>query len=250
LANIANQIGGWGYLVGFLVFVSLTLFLVLKIVFSEAELLDPATLTSLLDFFTIAVAVVIVAVPEGLPLSITIAMAFSIDKLKKDNLLVKRMAACENMGGITEIATGKTATLTKNDLSVAAFYTAREFYPNRDKNTFSTIPINNHVRQLIQDCIVYNNEAKIEMSDDAMYIPTGNGIEVGMLNFLADNEISIYDLYIHKQKVNIMETNIPFGPIRKRQTIAIRPSLSHDFVRVVVKGAPEYIMPMCTSQIN
>lgn len=84
------------------------------------------------------------------------------------------------------------------------------------------------------------------MSDDAFYVPEGNGIEKGMLNFLSDNEISIYDLYIRKQKENIMETNIPFGPIRKRQVVAIRPSVNHDYVRVVVKGAPEYIIEMCT----
>lgn len=54
------------------------------------------------------------------------------------------------------------------------------------------------------------------MSDDAMYVPTGNGTEVGMLNFLTDNEISIYDLYKSRERNCEVETNIPFGPIRKR----------------------------------
>jgi P-type E1-E2 ATPase len=63
-----------------------------------------------------------VAIPEGLPMAISIAMAFSLETMKKDNLLVKKTAACEELGYIKEICTGKTATLTKNDMSVNAFY--------------------------------------------------------------------------------------------------------------------------------
>lgn len=91
---------------------------------SSASLLDTDTLMKFLSVFTTAVAVIIVAVPEGLPLSISIAMAFSIDTLKKDQLLVKHLKACEEMGSITEICTGKTATLTNDDLKVHSIYTA------------------------------------------------------------------------------------------------------------------------------
>ena len=49
-----------------------------------------------------------------------------------------------------------------------------------------------------------------------------------------------------KTRQSKIETNIPFGPIRKRQVIAIRPSATSDFVRVIVKGAPEFVLPMCT----
>jgi P-type E1-E2 ATPase len=117
-------LGVWGYTVGFTVFVSMSIFLGFKILFTESQLLESATLVKFLDIFTIAVAVIIVAVPEGLPLSISIAMAFSVDTLKKDNLLIKQLDACESMGSVTEICTGKTATLTKNDMTVNSFYTA------------------------------------------------------------------------------------------------------------------------------
>lgn len=73
---------------------------------------------TILRIFTTAVAVVIVAIPEGLPLAVSISMAFSVDTMKKDNLLVKKMAACEALGFIKEICTGKTATLTNNDMEV------------------------------------------------------------------------------------------------------------------------------------
>ena len=84
LENIANQLGKWGYTVGFLVFATCCLFYLCKITFTSTSMIDSATLIKVLDYFTIAVAVIIVAVPEGLPLSISIAMAFSIDTLKKE----------------------------------------------------------------------------------------------------------------------------------------------------------------------
>ena len=121
-------------------------------------------------------------------------MAFSIDKLKKDQLLVKELKACEEMGSITEICTGKTATLTENILNVQVLYTGdqhiqivKESYPN----SFTAAGLNPKVVQLIKESIVYNCDAIIEMSDDAKYVPRGNGIEVGMLMFLQSNDVPI-----------------------------------------------------------
>ena len=104
------------------------LWYVCKIVFTSSNLLSWTTLTNILDYFTIAIAVIIVAVPEGLPLSISIAMAFSVDTLKKEELLIKKLEGAENMGSITEICTGKTATITQNVMNVTAFYTGERFY--------------------------------------------------------------------------------------------------------------------------
>lgn len=84
------------------------------------------------------------------------------------------------------------------------------------------------------------------MSEDAYYIPVGNGTEVGLLNFLFDNEYPVNELYIQKERQARIETNIPFSSIRKRQVVAIRPTADSDIVRVVIKGAPEYVLPMCS----
>lgn len=101
----------------------MTLFLVCNIMFSaKKDLLDSNTAMDILRIFTTTVAVIIVAIPEGLPLAVSISMAFSVDVMKKDNLLVKKMIACENLGYIKEICTGKTATLTKNDMNVEIMY--------------------------------------------------------------------------------------------------------------------------------
>jgi magnesium-transporting ATPase (P-type) len=66
----------------------------------------------LVNFIIIAITVVVVAVPEGLPLAVTISLAFSVMKMKEDNNLVRRLEASETMGGANEICTDKTGTLT------------------------------------------------------------------------------------------------------------------------------------------
>jgi P-type E1-E2 ATPase len=100
-------------------------FYAFKVIVSDTDLLSQETLVKLLDFFTTALTIIIVAVPEGLPLAVSISMAFSIDTMKKDHLLVKKIKAVENMGTIGEICTGKTGTLTRNDMQVHSFYTTK-----------------------------------------------------------------------------------------------------------------------------
>lgn len=88
------------------------------------------------------------------------------------------------------------------------------------------------------------------MSLDARYIPDGNGTEVAMLRFLQDNELPIQDLMIYKQRNSEFECQIPFNSERKRQTTVIRPYKGCSYVRIVMKGAPEYVMRFCSSVLT
>lgn len=93
--------------------------LVVKTLLDDTKnLLDVNTLSQLVNFVIIAITVIVVAVPEGLPLAVTIALAYSVSKMKLDNNLVKKLEASETMGGANEICTDKTGTLTKNQMSV------------------------------------------------------------------------------------------------------------------------------------
>lgn len=183
LEKLAGYIGKFGYLAGILIFISMSIFLVIQILFTEDQLLSWNTAITILRYFSIGVSIVIVAVPEGLPLAVSISMAFSVDVMKKDNLLVKKVAAPESLGYIREICTGKTATLTKNDMTVNMFYTVGRSIENRDNALYSS-SLNDNVIELIKDCIILNCDSRIEMSEDARYKPEGNGTEVGMLRFL------------------------------------------------------------------
>lgn len=183
--------------------------------FSDAEILSWDTLQALLRYFTIAVAIVIVAVPEGLPLAVSISMAFSVDVMKKDALLVKKLEAPETLGYIREICTGKTATLTKNDMTVNVFYTDGQVIENNN-HALQNSSLDEKVFEIIKDCIILNCDSRVEMSEDAKYTPEGNGTEVAMLRFLQQNNISIHELLTNKLRDGEHECSIPFGPIRKR----------------------------------
>jgi P-type E1-E2 ATPase len=86
------------------------------------------TLGKLVDYLIISITIIVVAVPEGLPLAVTISLAFSVMKMKKENNLVRKLEASETMGGASEICTDKTGTLTKNQMTVMEYYTMGEFY--------------------------------------------------------------------------------------------------------------------------
>lgn len=100
LEKLAGFIGKFGYIAGAIIFLTMALFLVIQIMFTNDQLLEFNTLKTLLRYFSIGVSIVIVAVPEGLPLAVSIAMAFSVDTMKRDNLVVKRIEAPESLGYI------------------------------------------------------------------------------------------------------------------------------------------------------
>lgn len=81
------------------------------------EILTIETLQFVIQAFMIGVTIIVVAVPEGLPLAVTIALAYSVNKMKDENNLVKNLASCEIMGGANTICSDKTGTLTTNQMT-------------------------------------------------------------------------------------------------------------------------------------
>lgn len=79
-------------------------------------------LLKLLDFLIIGITVVVVAIPEGLPLSVTLSLAFSVKKMLLDQNLVRKMEACETMGGANNICSDKTGTLTMNKMTLSQIW--------------------------------------------------------------------------------------------------------------------------------
>jgi len=92
--------------------------LVVKKLLADQSVTDMSTVNKIVDFIIIAITVIVVSVPEGLPLAVTMALAFSVMKMKKENNLVRKLDASETMGGANEICTDKTGTLTKNQMTV------------------------------------------------------------------------------------------------------------------------------------
>ncbi|KNC45963.1 plasma membrane calcium ATPase [Thecamonas trahens ATCC 50062] len=121
LHKLATDIGKAGFVFAIIVFLVLTIsFLIKESQTKDGVEADTHTFSEILEFIIIAITIVVVAVPEGLPLAVTISLAYSMSKMYKDNNLVRRLVACETMGGATQICSDKTGTLTQNKMLVAA----------------------------------------------------------------------------------------------------------------------------------
>lgn len=105
-------------LVAKLVFGAMLIHLTIDELYHGNNLFTMDNVSHIVEYFIIAVTVVVVAVPEGLPLAVTIALAYSVGKMKDENNLVRVLATCETMGGANNICSDKTGTLTKNDMEV------------------------------------------------------------------------------------------------------------------------------------
>jgi len=117
LATLGGQIGWIG------TGTAVLLFVVLIVVWAVNGHNEPPVQEAIISFIIVAVTLVVVAVPEGLPLAVTIALAYSMKKMLKDNNFVRQLAACETMGNVTTICSDKTGTLTQNKMSVThAFF--------------------------------------------------------------------------------------------------------------------------------
>lgn len=112
MAVLADDIGALGLRAAVGTFLAMVIHLVIeKLIYGES-LFTFKIFSAILHFFIVAVTIIVVAVPEGLPLAVTIALAYSVGKMKDENNLVRYLAACETMGGADNICSDKTGTLT------------------------------------------------------------------------------------------------------------------------------------------
>jgi len=103
-------------------FVAMTINLVLSRLLSNQPIINIVVTKGIVNAIIVAITIIVVAVPEGLPLAVTISLAYSVNQMRKENNLVRRLEAAETMGGANEILTDKTGTLTQNKMSVHSFY--------------------------------------------------------------------------------------------------------------------------------
>lgn len=246
LSNIGSQIGKLG------IYAAIILFLVLIVrgtidlmALPDAKLMSSDTLKTIIQIMTVCITLVMVAVPEGLPLSVSISVAFSLSKMRKQNLLIKNADSQETMGGVEHVITGKTGTLTKGNMRVTHIHLQGTMHVNASPDFFEkSEDIDAETKQLVIDGILYNCTAKIEMSENAMYVPNGNGTECGMLKFIQNNGHAVQDLI--KNKVGRIKTFVPWTPKRKMESTAIVQPGDDGTVRIYAKGAPEVLLQKCT----
>lgn len=215
----------------------------LFVMFSEYKLVEGPSITRAIDLASTAIALLIVCIPEGMPLVISMAMAFSVDILKEEHLLIKELAALETSGQLNEIITGKTATLTTGDMEVCRINMVDTTFPA------DQLSCNIEIQNMLWDCIILNCDAHMQM-DGVQYKPVGSPVEVGLLNLLLTSGVSVQEKLIERERDFGLQLWIPFSSDRKRMTVAYSLKDNTDIVRLVVKGAPELIVPLCNSKLD
>lgn len=208
----------------------------------------------IMETLTLGLILIIVSIPEGLPMVITISLAFSVDRmLEKDNVLIKDIAAPETLGEVTEIICGKTGTLTTEDMEVKNFYAQEKEFINSRKTTLLNCHLDEKVIELIQQSIVYNATCHIEMTDDSLYQPEGNGTDVSLFKWLQGADIPVHDI-IQQKYARFNDSNNtkrlcaewPFDTKRKYATTVMMLGDNATTQRVFVKGSPDKVLPMCS----
>jgi len=120
LQNLGGTFTKWGIMAAIAIFIASAVNWLLTItVFNDADYSAGDAILEFVTMFTLAITIVIVAVPEGLPLAIMLSLAYSVLIMKNDGVLVKNLNSPEVMGRVDEICTGKTGTLTAGDMTVA-----------------------------------------------------------------------------------------------------------------------------------
>lgn len=122
LEAFADLLSKYATYAAFAVLLILSVYELLQIILGSKDFISSSTLFTLIENIQITISLLIVCVPEGLPLAVSMSMAFSIDKLIEDNLLIKQLDSLETSGSVLDILTGKTSTLTKGKLKVESIY--------------------------------------------------------------------------------------------------------------------------------
>lgn len=195
---------------------------------------------SIVDGVMVAITVLVVAIPEGLPLAVTLSLAFSVKKMLVDKNLVRKLHACETMGGANIICSDKTGTLTKNEMYLTHFYNFRvvELYDATTEKT-NQYPewISHSCQSVFEENIACNSIADPDKNE-------GQATELALVKYL--RQCGIYSVeYKKKHKIVHIET---FTSQRKRMsTIIEMPNGVH---RLYIKGASEYIVESCSKILN
>jgi Ca2+-transporting ATPase len=189
-------------------------------------------LSYLLQTCMIAVTLIVVSVPEGLPMAVTLALAYSMQKMLKTNNLVRKMHACETMGATSVICTDKTGTLTQNQMTV---YQTKFFALENQELAEDSYSL------LIKEGIAVNSTASLDLTGEKPKV-IGNPTEGALLLWLRDMGVDYSPL---KRSVDV-KGEIPFSTERKFMASLVYSPLIGKNV-LYVKGAPEIVCGMCSS---
>ncbi|XP_006654591.1 probable calcium-transporting ATPase 6, plasma membrane-type [Oryza brachyantha] len=242
VATIIGQIG--------LVFAVLT-FLVLLVRFLVDKGMHVGLLSwsgndalTIVNYFAIAVTIIVVAVPEGLPLAVTLSLAYAMKKLMHDKALVRHLAACETMGSASCICTDKTGTLTTNHMIVDKVWIGDVKSVDGDKIFELKSAISERVMELLIKGIFVNTASEVVKGENGKKTILGSATETALLEFGLSLGEHLYDDYKKLTRVKVD----PFNSVKKKMSVTIQ--LPNGGLRTFCKGASEIILEQCNTVLN
>ena len=191
----------------------------------------PVLIQYALDSVMIAVTLIVVAVPEGLPMAVTLSLAFSMKRLMKQNTLPRTMHACETMGAVSVICSDKTGTLTQNQMKVVD-----TTFPELENQKFGE----DKYSSLLKECIAINTTANLDFADPKKIKAIGNPTEGALLLWLHNQGINYLDI---RESLDIID-RLQFTTELKYMATIVNSNVTGKRV-VFVKGAPDILINLC-----
>ncbi|KAG1551035.1 hypothetical protein G6F51_002092 [Rhizopus arrhizus] len=214
--------------------------------------------SNIMDILIVVVTIVVVAVPEGLPLAVTLALAYATQRMLKDNNLVRVLAACETMGNATTVCSDKTGTLTQNKMTVVAGTLGSSFRflqnPPADRVDLYDIKtiaqkVPDPVTRLVNQTIAINSTAFETVDDNGERSFVGNKTETALLQFAKNNGST--DFQALRQQWPVIQL-FPFSSDRKAMATVIQMTLDSGktIYRAHIKGASEILVKHCSQVLT
>ncbi|KAA8517150.1 hypothetical protein F0562_017443 [Nyssa sinensis] len=247
LNGVATVIGKIGLGFAVLTFVVLTVrFLVDKLLRNEFTDWSSSDALTLLNYFATAVTIVVVAVPEGLPLAVTLSLAFAMKKLMNDKALVRHLSACETMGSATCICTDKTGTLTTNHMVLEKIWIcgkAKEIKGNVDGGVFNS-EISEKALTILLQAIFQNTGAEVVKDREGKNSILGTPTESALLEY---GLLLGGDFDAQRREIKILKVE-PFNSVKKTMSVLV--VLPDGGLRAFCKGASEIVLRMCDKIVD
>ncbi|XP_058028665.1 plasma membrane calcium-transporting ATPase 3 isoform X4 [Ahaetulla prasina] len=251
LTKLAVQIGKAGLVMSAITVIILVLYFIIQTFVIDGKTwmaeCTPVYVQYFVKFFIIGVTVLVVAVPEGLPLAVTISLAYSVKKMMKDNNLVRHLDACETMGNATAICSDKTGTLTTNRMTVVQSYLGDTHY----KETPEPSSLTSKILDLLVHAIAINSAytTKILPPEKEGGLPrqVGNKTECSLLGFVVDLRRDYQPVREHIPEEKLYKV-YTFNSVRKSMSTVI--CMPDGGYRLFSKGASEIVLKKCTNILN